>query len=101
VNPREIIRAANATGYRLQRPPGSDGLLMFSRDGGLVRVRVWHTTMTVSTCLDHPKRGKTQLFKRNVTPGELVRILDDPRVHIGGRYYQKEGGDCGVSNGKV
>lgn len=38
---------------------------------------------TVGTCLDHPSKGKTQLFRRNQTLQDVYRILKCPRVHTG------------------
>jgi hypothetical protein len=56
------------------------------------RINVYYTTGTVGTCLNHPKRGKTQLFRRNITTlGALREIFENPRVHTGdGYYYQRQ-----------
>lgn len=56
---------------------------------GSTRINVYFTTGTVGTCLNHPKKGKTQLFRRNVDIAQLNDIFDNPRVHTGTGYYRK------------
>lgn len=56
---------------------------------GSTRINVYFTTGTVGTCLNHPKKGKTQLFRRNVSMDQLNDIFDNPRVHTGTGYYRK------------
>lgn len=53
------------------------------------RVNVYYTTMTVGTALKHPTKGKTQLFRRNVSPAMLERILKNPRTHTQRGYYER------------
>ena len=62
-------------------------MVSFRRDG--VRVNVYYSKMTVGTCLKHPKRGFTQLFRRNVSREMLEEILRYPRVHTDRGYYVK------------
>ena len=58
---------------------------------GPVRLNVWLTTGTVSTSLDHPTSGKTQLFRKNVPDYDLLeRIFENPRVHTDKGYREKE-----------
>lgn len=52
------------------------------------RINVYYTTGTVGTALDHPRQGRTQLFRRCVTLQELDAIFRNPRVHTG-RGYQR------------
>ena len=56
---------------------------------GSVRINVYYTTGTIGTCLNHPTKGKTQLFRRNATLKELEQIFEDPRHHTGKGYYRK------------
>lgn len=49
---------------------------------GNERVNVY-TTGTVGTCIDHPRKAKTQLFRRNQTHSSLGDIFVNPRVHTG------------------
>ena len=59
----------------------------FERDG--VKLDWYFTTGTIKTSLDHPKRGKTQLFGARVTPSTYVEILLNPRAHTNKRYRNK------------
>lgn len=53
------------------------------------RMDIYYTTMTVTVSLEHPKRGKTQLHRRNVSDEELKKLLKDPRAHTGKGYYTR------------
>jgi len=53
------------------------------------RINIYITTMTVGTCMDHPKKGKTQLFRKYVNDKELENIFKCPRLHTGKGYYKK------------
>ena len=79
-----IFEAKQRGYYQLKVSKRDSGhMLSFRHDGkrGGVRINVYFTTGTVATCLDHPQRGKTQLFRRNMTLEDLKKILDDPRTH--------------------
>lgn len=52
------------------------------------RYNVYYTTGTVSTSLDHPRQGKTQLFRRNVDMDLLREIFLNPRIHTDLGYQQ-------------
>jgi len=56
---------------------------------GSTKINIYLTTMTVATCLEHPIKGKTQLFRKNVTRKELDEIFSYPRKHTGKGYYVK------------
>lgn len=56
---------------------------------GNARVNVWTSKnglFTVGTYLVHPKKGKSQLFRRNLTEREVLDILKHPRKHTGKGY---------------
>ena len=56
-----------------------------------IRINVYYTKMTVGTCMKHPKYPHpTQLFRKNVTQGELEAILQNPRVHTNKGYFEKQ-----------
>lgn len=63
------------------------GLISYS--DGSTRINIYLTKMTVSTCLNHPKKGNTQLFRKNVTKQMLYEIFEYPRKHTGKGYYTK------------
>ncbi|NLG04052.1 MAG: hypothetical protein GX567_09530 [Clostridia bacterium] len=54
-----------------------------------IRMDVYYTTMTVTVSLEHPKKGKTQLHRRNVSDDELKILFQNPRAHTGKGYYKK------------
>jgi hypothetical protein len=53
------------------------------------RINVYYTTRTVGTALDHPRQSKTQLFRRECSPSEVIEIMKNPRVHTGRGYKSK------------
>lgn len=62
---------------------------MVSYSDGATRINIYLTKMTVATCLNHPKQGPTQLFRRNVNIKELHEIFRYPRKHTGKGYHTK------------
>ena len=55
---------------------------------GSTRINVYYTTGSVATCLNHPTKGKTQLFRRGILrTSDLADIFDNPRSHTGKGYY--------------
>ena len=52
-------------------------------------LHVWCTTGTVGSYLDHPRQGKTQLYRRNVDWSALKKILNNPRAHTGAGYHER------------
>ena len=51
------------------------------------RLNVYYTTRTVGTCLDHPDKGKTQLFRSAVSDELLLELMYNPRAHTGVGYH--------------
>lgn len=64
------------------------GLVSYS--DGQTRINIYLTKMTVATCLKHPKKGATQLFRKNVNMEMLKQIFEYPRKHTGKGYYNKK-----------
>eukprot|EP00392_Amoebophrya_sp_AT5.2_P007506 g7521.t1 len=54
------------------------------------RINVWYTTGTVGTYLEHPRQGRTQLFRRNVDTSLLREIFRKPRVHTSLGYHFRD-----------
>ncbi len=93
----EISSLAHRAGYVLESAQEFIGLLVFVKPG--IQVNVYTTKMTVGTCIQHPKKGKTQLFRRHVSMPVLARILANPREHGHGGYLRKaEKGAFGNAN---
>lgn len=86
--PKETIdRIASKHGYVCFDYQENIGMASYS--DGHTRINVYMTKMTVATCLRHPKKGPTQLFRKNVTEKELGEIFAYPRKHTGKGYYKK------------
>lgn len=83
---KKIEGIARKAGYELEQAQDNIGLLIFTNGG--VQVNVYTSRMTVGTCLHHPKKGKTQLFRKGVTFQELERIFNNPREHTGIGYHR-------------
>lgn len=81
---REVARVNGYTEIDLQE---NNKMISFKKDD--IRINVYYTTMTVGTCLPHPKQGKTQLFRRNVSWELLNKLFAFPRAHTGVGYKQK------------
>ena len=63
------------------------GMASFAKNN--IRINVYLTKRTVGTCLNHPTKGKTQLFRKNVSWDEMERIFKNPRAHTDKGYYEK------------
>jgi len=62
-------------------------LSYYSSEHGGVRANVYLKTGTVATSLDHPTKGKTQLFRgQRDTFEKLEEIFENPRVHTDSGY---------------
>lgn len=63
---------------------------MISYSNGEIRINIYLTKMTVGTCLKHPTKGITQLFRRKVDEDMLKEIFSNPRTHTGKGYYKNK-----------
>jgi hypothetical protein len=63
------------------------GMRSFAR--GAERINIWLTMMTVATAINHPKKGKTQLYRKHCDMKTLESILRNPRRHTNLGYYKK------------
>ena len=78
--------AARVGGLReVQHNEASRVVAFLTRDD--IRINVWFTTGTVGTYLDHPRMGKTQLFRRGVGLDLLEKIFRNPRIHTNAGYH--------------
>jgi len=55
----------------------------------LIKLDWYFTTATVKTSLDHPSKGRTQLFAKKCDPLLYARVLTNPRTHTGKRYHHR------------
>ena len=84
----DITSLALGAGYELEKHHVDNHLLIFTK--GQVQINVYYTTMTVATALRHPRKGKTQLFRRHVGRKWLRKIFDNPRIHTGIGYRERK-----------
>jgi len=63
-------------------------VIIFQKDS--TKINVYYTTGTVGTRLNHPRHGKTQLFRRSVSLDQLEEIFENPRIHTGAGYHLRE-----------
>ena len=59
---------------------------MLSFVKGFSRINVYYSKMTVATCIDHPTKGRTQLFRKYVDDKLLKKIFHNPRIHTSNGY---------------
>lgn len=83
----DLVRNVATSRGWTEIPSTDPTMLSFTRNGD--RINVWYTKATVGTYITHPKQGKTQLFRRDVSLVMLARILNYPRVHTGRGYHQR------------
>jgi len=83
----EIDKIAKKNGYVCFDFQENIGMASYS--DGQTRINIYLTKMTVATCLKHPTKGATQLFRKNVTVTLLNEIFEYPRKHTGKGYYKK------------
>jgi hypothetical protein len=65
---------------------------------GAVKLDWYYTTGTVKTSMDHPSRGRTQLFGSRVTPELYQQILANPRQYTNVRYRTRRGNNNNGNN---
>jgi len=80
---------ANQYGYS-KLDTSSSTAPMASYRRGACRLNFWLTTGTVGSYLDHPRQGKTQLFRRDVNLNEADTIFQNPRIHTGRGYSNND-----------
>ncbi len=85
----KLMDIAKLYGWMDKAPIHQPENVMISFFKGESRINIYYTTMTVATCINHPSKGKTQLFRRNVSSKQLIKIFENPRVHTYKGYYEK------------
>lgn len=89
LSPKAIRRIANLEGYREAYFNEVSRVISFAKPGERlhrIRINVYYTTGTVGTCINHPRMGRTQLFRRNADIVKLAEIFRNPRVHTRNGY---------------
>lgn len=89
----DTMLIAKKTGWRLLDHQENIKMVSFRKwfmDGLPVRINIYLTTMTVGTFLNHPKKGRTQLFRKNVDLDLLEKIFENPRIHSNKGYSKRK-----------
>lgn len=86
-----IKKMAVANDWELLDHQDNIGMVSFSKNINdyRARINVWLTKMTVSTAINHPRKGKTQLYRKNVDRKLLTEIFKNPRIHTDRGYRTK------------
>ncbi len=84
---KEIRKLGRKHGWEVVSHQKDKFMLSFVKS--FQKINVYYTKMTVATCIEHPKKGKTQLFRKDVGMGVLEKLFIDPRYHTGTGYYDK------------
>lgn len=71
----------------LQKIQENIGMVSFIKSDK--KINIYLKRMTVVTCINHPKKGKTQLFRKNCTFKEIEYIFNNPRTYNGKGDYTK------------
>jgi hypothetical protein len=53
-----------------------------------IRMNIYLLNSIVSTSMNHPKHGKTQLFRYKCSLLDVNKIMKNPRIHTGKGYYR-------------
>jgi hypothetical protein len=83
----DVIEYALDRGYALVKVDPVNGLIRISKPGS--DINLYSTTMTVTTEILHPKKGKSQLHRKNLSEKQIKMVIDNPRTHTGVGYYRK------------
>jgi len=86
---KAITRMATSEDWYLLTHQQMSHMLSFTKD--FERINVYYTKMTVTSCLNHPKFGNTQLIRKNISMERLGELFKNPRIHTGVGYYTKDG----------
>lgn len=84
---------ADSHGWLFMHEEKETGLVSFTKllRGYRARINVWTTKMTVSTAINHPKTGKSQMYRKKVGSALLNKIFINPRVHTDRGYKLTKG----------
>jgi len=88
----DVISIAETYGWDSFEHQVNIGMVSFKKDikAFSCRINVYLTTMSVTTYIDHPKKGKGQLYRKDVGRKLLFKIFKNPRQHTGKGYYKKK-----------
>lgn len=88
---KTLVNLAEQYDWKLHDIQKNIGMISFVKIIGSdpARINIYTTKMTVATCINHPRKGKTQLFRKKVSIELMEKIFKNPRVHTHKEYRQK------------
>lgn len=99
LNESELDYMSETRGWeRITGLPAQPPMASYRKDG--VRLNFWLSTGTVGSYLDHPRQGKTQLFRRKISMSDASDIFNNPRRHTGKGYKTNNEPDPGSDTKK-
>lgn len=88
LNESELDYMGDTRGWeKIEGLPAQPPMASYKKDG--IRLNFWLSTGTVGSYLNHPRQGKTQLFRREISMSEASDIFNNPRQHTGKGYHHK------------
>ncbi|KAL3911982.1 MAG: hypothetical protein SGARI_001381 [Bacillariaceae sp.] len=99
LNESELDYMGETRGWdKIEDLPAKPPMASYKKDG--MRLNFWLSTGTVGSYLDHPRQGKTQLFRRSITMEEARDVFCNPRQHTGKGYHNKNNMASGAASRK-
>jgi len=88
---KTLVNLAEQYGWKLHDIQKNIGMISFVKIIGNdpARINIYTTKMTVATCINHPRKGKTQLFRKKVSIELMAKIFENPRTHTHIGYRKK------------
>ena len=83
---------------KIEGVPAQPPMASYRKDG--IHLNFWPSTGTVGSYLDHPRQGKTQLFRRQISMSGASKIFNNPRQHTGKGYHTTNKGESAPSTTK-
>jgi hypothetical protein len=83
----EIIKLAKQHNWEIIADQPDNVMVSFFKNGA--RINVWYTKMTVATVVNHPLKGRNQLYRKHVSNKLMEQIFINPRVHTPLGYRTK------------
>jgi len=87
----QILYYARKAGWEKQKDGGNKNVIIFNRhtENGHEQMDVYWTTCTIKTSINHPRQGKTQMFRRDVDLELYKKICKNPRAHTSKGYQRR------------
>lgn len=89
MNAPVIMDIARELGWKIMKVDYNTGMIRYQRNKTFINV--YTTSCTITTEMNHPKKGKTQLHRKynRYRPKDLSEIFFNPRKHTAKGYYKK------------